>query len=154
MSIPFRLIALAMVLLCSVTSVFSQTGCYVSTVGGAPQASVYITREPGSRTTPYVQFYSGNDFIPVDCPAGASSSFTHAVVLGDATGARVGCWAKRKPGAATAPNPNPNNAGEYDYNGVLVNYRTEQCPVDDYAPLLMLGLMGVGALMLRQMEVC
>ncbi|RZJ74726.1 MAG: hypothetical protein EOO45_07730 [Flavobacterium sp.] len=147
MSIPFRFLAVSVVLLWSVCSTMAQSiGCYVTLGVSTPQ--MFYEREPGSTGTP-ARFYNYSSY-QVNCPAGASSSVSHAAFLGYTTSPATVCWAQRRPGASTAPNPNPNNAGEYILNGFLSRYGIQQCPIDDYIPFILAGLAGTGYLFLKR----
>jgi len=136
-----------MLLVCPAVSVYAQSvGCYVTLSVSSPQ--MFYQQEPGSTGTP-VRFYN-NVSYNTTCPAGASTSTQYAAFLGNTTSPGTVCWAQRKAGAATAPNPNPNNAGEYNLNGFLATYSIRQCPIDDYIPLVAIGLTGAGIICLRK----
>lgn len=147
MSIPGHLFALFILVVCSAVSTCAQSvGCYVTLGVSSPQ--MFYQKETGSTGTP-TRFFS-NVSYNTTCPTGASTSAQYAAFLGNTTSPGTVCWAQRKAGAATAPNPNPNNAGEYNLNGFLASYSIRQCPIDDYIPLIAVVLAGIGCISFRR----
>ncbi|WP_316801406.1 hypothetical protein [Pedobacter frigidisoli] len=141
MSIPFRLIVASMLMVCAATSVFAETGCLVPPAGSAGRSAVdliYSTPQPGE--TPG-KFYTNDNPYRLNCSSGAASSTTYATNVTDVPGA--GCWVEYKGGGTQYPN-------NYYQNGRVVNFSIQQCPIDDYMPIIFVGLGGFGYFIVRR----
>jgi len=145
MSISSRLIAVSTLLVCAITPVFCQTGCLVPPAGSAGRSSVdviYTSPQPGE--TPG-KFYTTETSYQRSCSSGAGSSTSYAANVVDVAPSS-GCWVEYKGGGTQYPN-------NYYQNGKLVNFSIVECPIDDYVPLLFLGLAGVGFITARGYQV-
>lgn len=143
MSIPFRLISVTILLICTVTSVFAADGCYITT--GVPEPRIYYV--PTTGTTQPRRFFSGDYHHPVNCPPGSNSSSYHAVDDGPQMPpvSPNRCYANY-----VGTGGGLEHSGNYTLNGTPINFRLQQCPIDDYIPLLLVGLAGVGFVMVRR----
>lgn len=146
MSIPRKLMTMLTALVFSVLNCFSQSGCFVPVAGSAGRSSVdliYTTPQPGE---PPGKFYTNASSYMVNCPSGASTTYAANVV--DASPA-TGCWVEYKNDGS--PTQYPNN---YYQNGKVVNFSIELCPIDDYTPFMLLGMMGIGVVMIKRHIFC
>lgn len=144
MSIPSRLFKVSMLLVCSYSSVFSQTqtGCYVPVAGAAGRSTVdliYNTPQPGE---PEGKFYTTTTSYRVSCPSGAGTSTLFAGNIRDAIPG-AGCWVEYKGGGTQYPN-------NYWQNGRVVTFTILQCPIDDFSPFILIGAAGLGFEMIRR----
>lgn len=142
MSIPFKILATLVVLACCAIDCVAQSGCRVdppSSAGRSNVTLIYYNKQPGESLD---GFYSVNGSYALTCPPGASSSVSRAVVQNVS---RTQCFVEKKQDGS--PYGYPNN---YWQNGVIVSFRVEQCPIDDFAPLALLGAAGLGFVVIRR----
>lgn len=99
---------------------------------------IYTSPQPGE--TPG-KFYTTETAYQRTCNSGTGSSGSYAANVVDVTPSS-GCWVEYKGGGTQYPN-------NYYQNGKLVNFSIEACPVDDYVPLLFVGLAGAGFMKAR-----
>ncbi|QPH38747.1 hypothetical protein [Pedobacter endophyticus] len=144
MYFPSRLIAGITMLVCFAMDCHADYGCYITTVGGAPETRVYYQQYAGTSNTP-VRFFTGTAYRNVNCPSGSTSSTTHPGNILATTMPSTGCWAD-----FVGPGTNVNNSGNYRLNGYLVTYDIVPCPLDDLLPLTLVIFGGVGAVVLRK----
>ena len=117
-------------------------GCRVTL--SVPQTRIYTDRYPGSQASP-VLFFDNTNVINESCPVGATSSITHPGNVSNTTTPGTVCWAE-----FIGPGTNRNNAGNYKYNGFLVDFIMVPCPIDDYVPFLLIGSAGLGLFLLKR----
>lgn len=141
----FRIFAASIVFASIAQNVNAADGCYIT--NSVPQPRIYYTRQVGADTSPQ-RFFNGSNYYFTGCPSGASTSSQYAVILRDATIPRMYCWADRRPGGESATNPN-----EYNVNGYLVTFGIEQCPIDDFVPLILTATGFLGYFVLRQKRI-
>ena len=137
MCIPGLFSATLLVLACCAINCFSQTGCFVPVAGSVGRSTVdmiYTALQPGESPG---KFYTTAIAYRLTCPAGASSLTTYASMVQDAIPS-AGCWVDFKNDGS--PTQYPNN---YYQNGKVVTFNVGQCPIDDYIPLMFLGVAGM-----------
>lgn len=134
------------VLLGFAVNCFADYGCYITTVGGAPETRIYFQQYPGSSNTP-VRFFTGNAYENVDCPSGATASSTHPGNISATTMPTTACYAD-----FVGPGTNVNNSGNYRLNGYLVTYDFVPCPLDDLLPYAFLSFGGMGVFLIKRKD--
>ncbi|KQN36126.1 hypothetical protein ASE92_08315 [Pedobacter sp. Leaf41] len=147
MSIPFKILATLVVLACCAINCFGQYGCRVDRDGSAGRftvSKIYVNQQTGANTNP-VRFYSNNAPYDISCPPGASSSTIYASNISEYV-PYTQCFVEYMGSGNTTQ---PFN---YYQNGRLVNFRIANCPIDDYIPMMLVGLAGVGVVAVRRTQ--
>ncbi|MDQ1139413.1 hypothetical protein [Pedobacter agri] len=145
MSIPFKILATLVVLAWSAINSFAQYGCRVDPAGAAGRFNVtkiYTNQQSGANTNP-VRFYSNSSPYDISCPSGATRTTVYAANVSDYV-PYTQCFVEYM-GSGTTTQP-----FNYYQNGRLVNFRIANCPIDDYIPLMLVGLAGMGFVMVRR----
>ncbi|WP_316829966.1 hypothetical protein [Pedobacter aquatilis] len=121
---------------------FALQGCRVTL--SVPETRIYYQQYPGSQNNP-VRYFTGSDYYNENCPANAGYSTTHPGNISNTTIPGTVCWTD-----FIGPGTNPNNAGNYRYNGFLVTYDFVPCPIDNYMPCLLVVMGGLGVITIKR----